>query len=103
MPENEEVISIAVVLLGVAAVFQVFDGVQVAVAGALRGLERYADSHDHQCHFVLGCWIECRIVTGVFRFDRGAAGLWWGLVVGLGAAAILLTIRFNRTTLGWLD
>ena len=95
--DNVEVVQIAVVLLGVAAVFQVFDGVQVAVAGALRGLK---DTRVPMIISVVSYWVvglSIGLLLG-FYFDRGAAGLWWGLVVGLTAAAILLTIRFLRTT-----
>lgn len=93
LPENQEVVGLAVVLLGVAAVFQVFDGVQVAVAGALRGLK---DTKIPMIISVISYWV-IGLSTGLligFTLKGGAAGLWWGLVVGLGLAAVLLTFRF---------
>ena len=91
--ENQEVVGIAVILLGVAAVFQVFDGAQVAAAGALRGLK---DTRVPMIISVISYWViglSVGLLAG-FVFDGGATGLWWGLVVGLGMASILLTYRF---------
>lgn len=92
---NAPVVSLAVTLLGVAAVFQVFDGVQVSAAGALRGLK------DTRVPMVIGFvayWavgLSAGYLLG-FRLGWGAVGLWWGLVIGLASAAILLTWRFGR-------
>lgn len=93
LPENQEVVGIAIVLLSVAAVFQVFDGVQVAAAGALRGLK---DTRIPMIICVISYWViglSAGLLIG-FTLKGGAVGLWWGLVVGLGLAAILLSIRF---------
>lgn len=93
LPENLEVLNLAVVLLGIAAVFQVFDGVQVAALGALRGVK------DTRIPMIIGfCtyWLV-GLTTGLslaFWMDKGAVGLWWGLVLGLAAAAVMLTWRF---------
>lgn len=97
LPDNLEVVELAVVLLGIAAVFQVFDGVQVAALGALRGLK------DTRVPMIIGfCsyWLVGLTVgmTLAFWLDKGAIGLWWGLVLGLAAAAILLSWRFVQNT-----
>ena len=94
-PANTAVVRLAVTLLGVAAVFQVFDGVQVAAAGALRGLK------DTRVPMLIGFfsyWVIGLSSGGILGFglERGALGLWWGLVLGLAAAAVLLTWRFCR-------
>ena len=96
--ENQEVVGMAVVLLGVAAVFQVFDGVQVAAAGALRGLK---DTKIPMIISVVSYWViglSAGLIIG-FPLNGNAVGLWWGLVVGLGIAAILLSIRFIQISL----
>jgi MATE family multidrug resistance protein len=93
-PENQPVIAMAVALLGVAAVFQIFDGLQVAAAGALRGLK---DTRVPMMIGVLSYWI-CGLGTGYvlgFSLDLGPLGLWWGLVIGLFVAGMLLTARFH--------
>ncbi len=93
--ENRRVAELAVTLLGVAAVFQVFDGAQVAAAGALRGLK---DTRVPMLIALVAYWglgLSAGYVLGL-RLGWGAPGLWWGLVMGLAAAAVLLTARFRR-------
>ncbi len=94
---NAPVIDIAVALLGIAAVFQVFDGVQVSAMGALRGLK---DTRTPMMLAVIAYWpIGLTAAYGLaFVLDLKEIGLWWGLVSGLAAASILLTIRFFRQT-----
>jgi len=95
--ENERVIDIAVRLLGIAAVFQVFDGIQVSAMGALRGLK---DTKTPMMLAMVSYWpVGLSAAYGLaFVLGWGEVGLWWGLVSGLGCAAILLTIRFIRLT-----
>lgn len=93
-PANTEVVALAVTLLGIAAVFQLFDGLQVAAAGALRGLK------DTRIPMVLSfCtyWL-IGLTSGYlmgFTLDQGPTGLWWGLVLGLASASLVLTLRFH--------
>ena len=94
-PINADVYALATALLGIAAVFQVFDGIQVSTAGALRGLK------DTRAPMLIGLVSYWGIGLGssyllAFRLELGAVGLWWGLVVGLGAASLLLLIRLRR-------
>ena len=93
-PANADVVPLAVTLLGVAAVFQVFDGVQVAASGALQGLK---DTRIPMLIAVATYW-GIGLTSGYglgLRNGWGAEGLWWGLVVGLLAASILLLLRFH--------
>lgn len=94
-PANAGVVQIAVTLLGVAAVFQVFDGLQVSAGGSLRGLRdtRVPMMIGFLAYWVLG--LSAGYVLG-FVLGRGAVGLWWGLVFGLASAAVMLTWRFRR-------
>ncbi len=87
-----DVIVVAAMLIPVAGVFQVFDGIQVAAAGALRGL---ADTRAPLIITVLGFWLlgmPVSLYLG-FRTPYGPVGLWWGLAAGLGVVAFLLVIR----------
>ncbi len=96
-PRNADVIRLAVTLLGIAAIFQVFDGIQVSAAGALRGLK---DTRRPMIIGFISYWIV-GLTSGCllgFGLDFGAPGLWWGLVLGLGTAAVLLVSRFRRLT-----
>ena len=86
------VLAVAVVLLPVAAAFQVFDGLQVVALGALRGS---ADTRIPAVIALLGYW-GLGLPLGAFfafRAGMGPAGLWWGLTAGLGSVAILVVAR----------
>jgi multidrug resistance protein, MATE family len=89
------VVESAVGLLGIAAFFQVFDGMQATAGGALRGMK------DTRIPMVVGLvsyWLIGLTSGYVFAFPLGggAEGLWWGLVLGLAFAAVLLGLRFHR-------
>ena len=91
------VAALAAALLGVAAVFQLFDGAQAAVAGALRGLK---DTRTPMLIAAVSYWgigMTTAYALGVAG-GLGARGLWWGLTVGLAAAAVLLSARFRQMT-----
>ena len=96
-PENAAVVQLGVVLLGLAAVFQIFDGVQIASAGALRGLH---DTHVPMYIAFVSYWGVGLTTAYVLAFPLGFGprGIWWGLVLGLAAAAILLSVRFQYLT-----
>lgn len=98
VPENAEVVALAISLLGIAAVFQVFDGIQVAALGALRGLK---DTRIPMFICFVSYWLIGLSVGMSLAFvaDLGAGGLWWGLVLGLATAAILLTWRFRHSAM----
>lgn len=92
---NAATAAIAVRLLRVAGIFQIFDGTQVAACGALRGLQ---DVRVPMVLAALGYW-GIGFAAGwylAFRANLGALGLWWGLCSGLAVVAIALTIRFSQ-------
>lgn len=89
------VLAVAVSLIPVAGVFQVFDGLQAVGAGVLRGL---GDTRAPMIINVLGFWLFGMPVSVYLGFTAGLGprGLWWGFVAGLGAVAILLLIRIRK-------
>jgi len=91
------VIDLTAQLLIVAAIFQLFDGVQVISIGALRGLTdvRVPTLITFCSYWLIAC--PAAYVLG-FRFNVGATGIWSGAVVGLGCAALLLLWRFFTLT-----
>jgi MATE family multidrug resistance protein len=89
---DTSVIAIAVVLIPLAGVFQVFDGLQVVCGGILRGL---GDTHSPLIANILGFWaigLPLGLWLGM-RLEQGPAGLWWGLVAGLAAVGVVLLVR----------
>jgi multidrug resistance protein, MATE family len=94
-PAGEAVAAQAAALLSIAAVFQLFDGVQVTAGGALRGLR---ETRSPMVVGLLAYWglgLSAAYVLGI-RAGLGAEGVWWGLTAGLGAAAIGLSLWFHR-------
>jgi MATE family multidrug resistance protein len=92
-PENAEAVGIAVALLRVAAIFQIFDASQATLANMLRGL------HDSRWPLVialLGYWaIGAPIGVALgFATPLGPVGVWIGLAVGLAAVAVLFMVRW---------
>lgn len=93
------VLAVIRVLLPIAAVFQVFDGLQVVGAGVLRGA---ADTTFPAAIALFGYWALGLPVGWYLAFHQGmgARGLWWGFTAGLTAVAILflfrIAVRFRR-------
>ena len=89
------VLMLAALLLPIAGVFQVFDGLQVVAIGLLRGL---GDTRMPMIVNIVGFWcigIPVSLWLG-FGLDYGAQGLWWGLVVGLVIVAVFLIVRVRQ-------
>jgi len=95
--DNEEVIAIASKLLLIAAVFQISDGIQVVVLGALRGLQdvKVPMYITLVAYWVIGFPISYYLGE---HTELKAQGVWVGLLAGLTAAAICLYIRFHYLT-----
>jgi multidrug resistance protein, MATE family len=95
--DNQEVILIASKLLLVAAIFQISDGIQVVVLGALRGLQdvKIPMYITFVAYWVVGFPIS--FYLGRYT-ELKAVGIWLGLLAGLTAAALFLYIRFNNLT-----
>ena len=98
-PANAEAVRFAARFLGIAALFQVVDGIQVSAAGALRGLR---DTRAPMIISLVAYWLVGMSVASLLAFPLGwgGSGLWAGLVVGLGTAAVLLLRRFLRLSGG---
>ncbi len=89
------VIHTGVALLFVAAVFQLFDGVQGVTTGALRGLgnTRTAMLWNLGGHWFVGLPLGYLLC---FRLGYGVTGLWWGLSTGLIICGIGLLAAWGR-------
>lgn len=92
---NASVLLLAVGLSVYAGMFQLFDGVLIVMANALRGLR---DTHSPMWIVLSGYWIVGIGIGSIlcFPLGYGAAGLWWGLVLGPIVALVLMTLRFRR-------
>ncbi len=94
LADNTEVLLIASQLLLVSAFFQISDGLQVVILGALRGLQDVKIP-------TLITFIAYWLIGFPISFYLGlhsplkSTGIWIGLLAGLTASAIMLYIRFN--------
>ena len=91
--DDSTVAALAAKLLIIAAFFQLFDGLQVVGAGALRGL---SDATVPMIACLVGYWIVFIpfAYLAAFRFGFGAAGIWCGLAAALGIVGVSLFTRF---------
>jgi MATE family multidrug resistance protein len=90
--DNSEIIAITSKLL-IAAIFQISDGIQVVVLGALRGLQdvKIPMYITFVAYWVIGFPISYYL--GVYGLK--AVGIWIGLLAGLTAAAIFYTFALR--------
>ena len=95
--DNTEVISISAKLLIMAAFFQLFDGIQAVVLGALKGMQ---DVRIPTFITFVAYWVIAFPISYYFGLlaGYGSQGLWVGLLVGLAASAGLLLWRFRVVT-----
>jgi MATE family multidrug resistance protein len=86
-------------LLGLAAAFQIFDGIQTVSTGALRGL---GETRSPMVANLVGYWVlGLPLGLGLcFVFRWGVYGLWIGLLVALVVIASALLRRWKRDSDG---
>lgn len=98
-PANQSLVAVALQLFAIAALFQLFDGVQAIAAGALRG---YRDTAVPMLIAAVGYW-AIGFAGGwllAFPLGLGAIGLWLGLALGLAVVAVSLSLRlYSRARL----
>jgi MATE family multidrug resistance protein len=92
---DEAVLALGSSLLFVAAVFQLFDGLQGVTTGVLRGV---ADTRTPMITNLLAHWFFGLPVgyTLCFVFGIGVIGLWIGLSTGLIIAGVVLLYMWQR-------
>lgn len=92
-PARDSVLALGVVLLMLSAMFQFVDAAQIVALSVLRGVQ---DTRVPMWLACLSYWVigipSSYLMT--FTFGWGPVGLWLGLTVGLGVAAVLLSARF---------
>jgi MATE family multidrug resistance protein len=83
------VLALTAQLLVLAGVFQIFDGIQIASTGALRG---FADTRVPLVIAFVAYWVLALPICYLAAFPGGlgAPGIWIGLVTGLGVTAVAM-------------
>lgn len=95
--DNHEVIQKAALLIIIAGFFQISDGVQVVVLGALRGLQdvKFPMLITFVSYWVIGFPI-CYYLG--LHTALKSVGIWIGLLVSLTVSALMLYFRFSYLT-----
>lgn len=95
--DNQDVIVIAAQLLIIAALFQLSDGIQVVMLGALRGMQ---DVNIPTLFTMIAYFVLAMPIGYYFTVEKnmGAFGMWIGLGIGLTVSAILLILRYIYKT-----
>jgi MATE family multidrug resistance protein len=89
------VIAASAALLRIAALFEVFDGLQVVATGALRGL---GDTRTPALAHLGGYWVVGMPVAYVlcFTYGWGVTGIWVGLTSALILIGVILLVAWRR-------
>ncbi len=96
--DNPEVIALASSLMLLAAVYQISDAIQVIGTGVLRG---YKDTRSifyitFVAYWVLGLPVGYTLgLTNYVVPAMGPSGFWWGFILGLTFAAVMVTLRIR--------
>lgn len=93
LPNNQTTVVVAARLLGIAALFELGDGIQSIASGCLRALK---DTKIPMVLSTISYWgIAFPLGQWLARSQQmGATGIWIGFATGVSVSALLLTIRF---------
>lgn len=91
---HEEILALSANLLIIAALFQMFDGLQVTVIGILRGLE---DVKAPTIITLISYWLIALPLAYYFAFKLNleTIGIWIALLISLVIVAVSLFLRFR--------
>jgi MATE family multidrug resistance protein len=91
---DASVIATGTSLLVLAAGFQLFDGVQTVMTGALRGAGK---TRVPMLTNLCGYWLFGLPIGYAlcFHFHKGVFGLWWGLTIALAVISIILLYEWS--------
>ena len=94
-PHLQELVTTAATFLSMVGILILVDCIRLISVGALRGLK---DTKFPMFISILGFWcvaFPCAYLLA-FKFKFGGEGIWWGLLIGLFVAGVILFTRFNR-------
>ena len=97
--ENAETVRFAKEFIFIAAFFQIFEAIRIALFGALRGLK---DTRYTLMTSIISFWCVALPLGFVIaiRFRFGGAGFWWAMMIGVVCSIWLLYGRFKSKMIG---
>jgi MATE family multidrug resistance protein len=98
--QNPAVVAVGARLLVFAALFQIFDAMNMVLSGVLRGA---GDTRFPMITSLLMAWVVFVPLVWLLcvHFDQGAAGGWFAALVWIAGLALVLRHRFVRGK--WMD
>ncbi len=97
--EDPQVMALAIALLGLAALLQLPDYVQVVLVGVLRG---YKDTQTAMYAAIIAYWLIGLPIGYLLCYTdelgpaMGAKGFWYGQIIGVMVSATILTVRLRH-------
>ena len=93
--KNHTIVTLIVRLISVCALFQIIESVRITLFGSLRALKvtKYT-----MLVSIISFWCVA-LPIGYFiaiKMQAGAAGFWWGMIMGASVSVVLLLKRFNN-------
>lgn len=94
-PNNLETIRIAKQFFFIAAFFQIFESIRIALFGSLRGLK---DTKFSLFTSAIGFWCISLPIGYLLsiHFKMGGDGFWWAMILGAACSTFLLFLRFKH-------
>lgn len=95
LPDNQTLIQQATQLLSICALLFIFDNFRIMGYGTLRGLK---DGHFGMLASFVSFWLVGLSSSFIFGFlcHGQAAGIWWGLTLGIFCGALFILVRLQR-------
>lgn len=95
LASNQPLVQKAVLYLSIISVLLLCDSVRLLTFGALRGIK---DTRFPVIASVVGFWCIAFPLSYIsaFKLSFGGEGIWWSIMFGLLAAAIILVVRFIK-------
>jgi MATE family multidrug resistance protein len=93
--KDPSVIAQTAILLAIAGLFQMFDGLQIVCLGILRGFSDVRAPMFISGLSYIGIGLPVSYLCA-FTFHKGPAGIWYGFFAGLIAAGMMLSLRIRN-------
>ena len=99
--DDAATVALTTALIPIAGCFAIFDGTQVVAYGVLRGA---ADTRFPAYVSLAAYWVLALPIGLLLTFggETWPQGLWWGLTIGLGIAAVVMGLRIRSRFSGEL-